>query len=276
MFACLARPGALITVLVCIVVPSMPARGGDVGAAGADASQQADALVDSVLEAYGGLESIRAVEAYRLEATMQAHSRGQQARTIRISEGVRRLQVMISYPDGAEIRIVDGDRGHSGSSLETLAPAAGPALSAMTLQAARAHVPWILDAMRSRVTGVAVEGPYDGLEIRFSDAESLRLLVEPQTHFIVTAESTVRAGGMNIAFRTDFSDFRRVGGILFAFHEENFAAGTHTATTTVERVVLNPAGDELRLPRDGLEVLPGPTRSPGAIGGIRERAGSRP
>ena len=257
MFVHVVRSTAFLFALAAGTLPPAPAGdgGGDlVPARGAHptrmVSQGTETLIDGVLEAYGGLERIRTVEAYRLEATMQAHSRGQQARTIRISEGAERLQVMIRYSDDAEIRIIDGDRGYSGTSIEALSPAEGPALSAMTLQAARARLPWILDTMRARVTHVRTEGPYEVLEVAFSDTSALRLLIDTRTHRIMTTESMVRMGPMDIQFRTEFSDFREVDGVLFAFHEENFAAGAHTATTTVERVVLNPTGAERTLPRD--------------------------
>jgi len=207
----------------------------------------ASSIIDGIFDAYGGLDRIRAVEAYRLEAALQAHIRGQAARAVRISEGRERLQIMISYPDGAEIRVIDGERGYSGASVESLVPAEGPALAAMTLQAARANVPWILDSMRPQVALIRTEGPYEVLELRLSETEVLRLLVDTRTHLIMTTESMVRAGPMNFHFRTEYSDFREVDGVIFAFHEENFATGTHTSSTTVESVEINPPAERRTL-----------------------------
>ena len=41
-------------------------------------------------------------------------------------------------------------------------------------------------------------------------------------------------------FQTDYSDFRRVGHVMFAFHEETSASGQPTGTITIERIRLNP------------------------------------
>jgi len=206
----------------------------------AQTATQAASIVDSVLDAYGGEERLRSVQAYRLEASMIAHTRGHAASAVRISAGSKSLQVMITSPANTEIRIIDTGRGYSGSALDSLAQAEGPALAAMRLQAARANLPWILAAMRDAAAHVRTEGPYEVLELRLSETEALRLLVDTRTYFIVTTEAQVNAGPMDFLFRTEYSDFREVEGITFAFHEENYAAGAHTATTTVDAVQLNP------------------------------------
>ena len=49
--------------------------------------------------------------------------------------------------------------------------------------------------------------------------------------------STGRAGEMS--FSTAYSDFRIVGGLLIAFHEENSAMGMKTADIYLDRVDIN-------------------------------------
>jgi hypothetical protein len=39
-------------------------------------------------------------------------------------------------------------------------------------------------------------------------------------------------------FVTEYGDFRKVGGVLFAFRERNFAGGTYTAETVLDTVEL--------------------------------------
>jgi hypothetical protein len=53
---------------------------------------------------------------------------------------------------------------------------------------------------------------------------------------------------MPIPFRTTFADYREVNGVLFPFHEENYASGRHTGTTSVTKIVVNPAAAQLELP----------------------------
>lgn len=42
-------------------------------------------------------------------------------------------------------------------------------------------------------------------------------------------------------FATQYSDFRKVDGVLFPFHEESWVQGTHTASTDVRTVQWNPS-----------------------------------
>ena len=45
---------------------------------------------------------------------------------------------------------------------------------------------------------------------------------------------------MKITFETRYSDFREVEGVLFAHVEQNYTGGRHTATTAIEKIVVNP------------------------------------
>lgn len=78
----------------------------------------------------------------------------------------------------------------------------------------------------------------------------LRVWTNPVTHLVEVSEGALRTPGAFATFENYYSDFRKVSGVKFPFHEENFASGTQTVVTTVQRVIVNPplASGEFRPP----------------------------
>lgn len=227
-------------------------------------------LVDRVVEAYGGGRVLGGVRGYRAAGTLRAHARGEDGVVVRISQGARRMKVMIHYPSSVEIRVLDGDEGWKGQRRDDLVPVRGPMVDAMVLQAARIHLPWVLARLRSRVQLVesGAEGPL--LQVDLRPGLRVRALLDPDTYRVVRSESRLSSGPMSMEFVTRYSDFRRVDGLLFPFHEETFAGAVHTATVRFEKLQLNPEGDEAKLP----SLPPRPGRSPHMASPAAHAAGS--
>lgn len=225
--------GALLCITLILAPGGLDAQAGDV-----------DILVDQVLAAHGGTERLAQVRGYRLEGTMRAHVRGEDAALMRFVGPGDRLEVLIHYARTVELRVLEGGRGWRGSSQQDLVPVRGPLLSAMVLQAVRANLPWILDRRRGDARAAVLDTgngtSLEGLEIPVGEGLVFRAFLDPRTKRVVRSQSIIEAGPARIVFETVYSDFRSVEGILFAFHEENFASGSHTATTTVDRIVVNP------------------------------------
>ena len=211
------------------------------------AGQGAESIVQGVVEAYGGHDQLMAVEAVRLHATMRARTTGQDAAVIRIAEGPSHLKVMIHYPSRVEIRVVDGAKGWRGTTPQNMTEVRGPQWAAMALQAARSNIPWIL--LEYPITAVSSLGNgIVGLELSPAEDLRLRALVDTDSYHIVASESVLSVGSMEMVFRTEYSDFREFEGLLFAYHEENYAAGTHTASVQIESLQVNPPPNERKLP----------------------------
>ncbi len=209
----------------------------------------AGSVVDQVLAAYGGADALRATHALRLEGSIVTHAGAEvHGSFVRIDEGGSGLKVLLHYPDHAEIRVVDGDEGWHGSSPTSLAPAQGPMLAAMQLQAARSWVPWILVDLRDRLQ---VERSDDTVTVLGADLKRglhLRFFVDASSHRVLRTESEMAMASMSMVFASDYGDFQQVGGILLPFREESFASGTHTATLSVEKAIPNPPDDQRKLP----------------------------
>ncbi|MBV8516659.1 MAG: hypothetical protein JO197_04575 [Acidobacteria bacterium] len=197
----------------------------------AAASLRAASLADEVVAAYGGRAALAKISAVRETGTVVSMMRSGTGNTVRTFAFPDRLSVAITYPQSSELRDVDGARGWQNGK-----EASGAQLDAMALQAARLNAPRLL---AEHAADVKQDGA-SKLVVTLPRGLALALEIDPKTHYIVHSAGTL-TGGM--AFETNYSDFRNVGGVVFAFHEENVAGGMATGTTTLTNVELNPKLD---------------------------------
>ena len=206
-------------------------------ASGAPALAPAE-LLAKIAAAHGGQKALAKLHAVRERGTL-ASPRGAAVVT-RDYERPGRLRVDIAYAASREVRLLDGEKGFRNGE-----PVTGPSLAAMALQAARLDLPFLLAGAAGKAQDLGL------IEHRGRQVRALRLalgegkeavaLIDPVTSRIVRSETSVPAGPGRIAFSTDYSDYRMVDGLLFAFAEENFANGMATGKTTLEKIELNPA-----------------------------------
>jgi len=231
----LRRVRAIVLVVCVLLGAAAPLRAGE------PAGQGTDALVESVLAAYGGKAALAKVKAYRMEGTVTSVMRGNGA-LVRTFARPDRLKITLDYPNHPEARILDGTKGWRSDGQGNMPAAAGFLLSSMLLQAARADIPWILDERRATIK---LLGPMDGgklqsLEIPLGDGLTLTVYADTATGRIVRSSGVLVAPGMKTNFATGYSDFRTVDGVLFSFREANFASNQSTGDTVITRVTVNP------------------------------------
>ena len=204
----------------------------------------AAAVIDKVVAEYGGRKALAAAHALRQRGLVTTGTRGTAA-LVREFARPDRLRVELKYPGNTEVRLLDG-----ASAYREGRAVVGPMSDAMLLQAARLDLPALLDEARGRVDDLGVQ-QRGGIALRallvpLGGGLELTVFVDERSGRILRSEGTVPAGAMGrMAFSTDYSDFRRLQGLLFAFAEENFASGTrtgHTQLESVEIVEALPAG----------------------------------
>ena len=195
---------------------------------------KATALIDKVIAEYGG-KAVATARVLRQKGRVTTETRGNAALG-REFERPDRLRVELKYPDNTEVRLLDGARGFRGGQL-----VAGPMRDAMMLQAARLDLPALLDEARGRVSDLGVQ-QRGGVALRallvpLGGGLELTAFVDERSGRILRSEGGVPAGAMGrLDFSTNYSDFRRVKGVLFAFTEENFASGTRTGQTQLDTI----------------------------------------
>jgi hypothetical protein len=204
------------------------------------------ALVERVVEAYGGTAALGKFPVMVEEGVVAAHESKDVGRILRIYERPRRLRVTIQYPgSGAEQRILDGARGWRDGREVT----GTPAHAAMALQAARLELPLSLRAGEQRLVDEGLV-ERDGAKLRaltlpLGDGLAITAEIDPGTGQILRVVARMPGGVGSLEFVTAYSDFRKVSGVLVPFREENFVQGRHSGTTeilTAEFLVEAPTG----------------------------------
>ena len=222
----------------------------EAGPGGAAQDAELARVIDAVLDAYGGVERLRGVEAIRQEGQIRTSSGGHGI-VVRISRGGTALSSLVHYQDRVELRILEDGSGWRGSTPATLEAVQGPLLVSMEMQAARILAPWFLDSHRNEVRRLPDEEDLLVLSIGLGEGRELRLWIDPAVHHIVRSTSLMDMGPMTLTFTSRYDDFRLVDGVLIPHAEENSAQGTPTSSVQLGRVLVNPTGDDLVLPAVG-------------------------
>jgi hypothetical protein len=172
---------------------------------------------------YGGAAAWSKVTGLHETGTVIPAMRPGEGKLTRDWQRPDKLRVEIAYPTSSEVRVVDGDHGTQNGK-----DATGMGLDAMRLQAARLSLPELLIEKREtlRQMGDRV------IEIPLAPSMTLTVELDPETGHII--KSTGKASG--IEFSTSYTDFRSVNGLLFAFREENSAAGMKTGTNQLAKI----------------------------------------
>jgi hypothetical protein len=195
-----------------------------------------DDRIARIVAAYGGERALGRLQAFRETGTLD--SRQGVARTVRLFAPPDRLRVEIEYPSGeSEVRVLEGPHGFRNGEM-----VAGPARDAMLLQAARLELPGILLRKRKELVDLG-DVQRDGrtlhaIGVPLESGINLAVAIDPRTSRIVRSEGSLPGHGMQIRFATTYSEFRSVGGLLFAFREESFVSGERTGTTRLDRIEL--------------------------------------
>ena len=199
--------------------------------------QSVEALVDRVVEAYGGKRAIAAFGA-RVEVgeTTSVLHPGEPGRIRRVVTPAGSLRVEVRFPGGGEeVRVLHRGRGtRNGAEVA----AGSPPHAAMVLQAARLDLPLLLHKARQRVLDRGTK-ELEGRSVRVLELPLTRGLVvradvDPASGRIL--RSSGAAGDPQLEFATAYSDFRKVKGILVPFREENWAQGQRTGETALQKV----------------------------------------
>ena len=186
-------------------------------------SNSADDLADKVIRAYGGASAWDKIASFHETGRVIPAMRPGEGKLTREWQRPDKLRVEIVYPSNSEVRILDGDHGTQNGKEAT-----GMGLDAMRLQAARLAATLLLVEKKSSLRSAGD----NAIEIALAPQMTLTIEIDPQSGHIL--RSTGKASG--IEFTTNYSDFRMVDGLLFAFREENSAQGTKTGTNEIAKI----------------------------------------
>ncbi|MGH9421583.1 MAG: hypothetical protein ACRD3J_16520 [Thermoanaerobaculia bacterium] len=193
-------------------------------------AQSLDDVVSKVMKEYGGQAAWETVASLRESGTVVPVMRKGDGKMTRFWQKPDKLRIEIVYPTGKEVRVVDGDHGTRNDKEVT-----GGSLDAMKLQAARLALPYLLVEKRASLKDLGTKDDVRSIEIPLSASLALTVSIDTKTSHLL--RSSGKASGLE--FIVDYSDFRRVGGLLFPFAEAGTAQGMPTANTKFDSIEVN-------------------------------------
>ncbi len=211
------------------------------------------ALINKVIGAYGGRAAIEGINSLHMTGEIEAimmHDRG--SYELYFKRG-RKLRVETKYQRSFELRILNRDRGYRRTDTLPLEEVYGPRFLAMVYQYKHMNLlhDLIAGVYQIRSTGRSAVAGEDVEVFRLNDKEDavMDVYVDPKTFFIVKVTAFFSAENKQIDLSAEFSDFRKVGDVVFPFRITNYAGGVKVARTVIEKYSLNPdMADSLFVP----------------------------
>jgi len=216
-------------------------------AVAAEQDKEALALVDRIVQAYGGAGAIERIVAVNAEGHINASMRNDHGTYKRWLQRPRKLRVEIAYQRGTESRILNGDQVWRSDGDGAAKSVSGPGYLAVVYQYKQLDLPCGLlkGSYRLRHAGKeSVEGvETEVLEASDMEGPSMRINVDAASHYIVRVGGRIELGGAATELAAVFSDYRPVEGVPMPFRIRNYAGGMAVSETIIQRYSVNPSDD---------------------------------
>jgi len=187
-----------------------------------------DQVLDRLVEHYGGAANLARLDRVTQRWAMTSGRGGPGGSDLRYVSLPDRLRVELTHPNRREVRVLVGDHGFQMFDGEEPRIAMAPLRDAMRLQLMRLYSPLTLQARRELLQLVTEGG---GLTLRLEQA-GIRIdyRVDTPQWVIASVTGTLSMNGAPMQFLTEYSDFRKVDGVLVHHHEDKFAGNVPTAS----------------------------------------------
>ncbi|MBE9531390.1 MAG: hypothetical protein IME98_01125 [Proteobacteria bacterium] len=194
-----------------------------------------DLLLDEMIGAYGGLENLKKLDSYTSVWAMEVKVRPQKGKVVTFVEQSGKLRVELLYPNRLEKRVLNGAKGYRAYNNDPLTEVSGPKLDSMKLQMMRLYSPLTL---KNKADIVVTEG--EGVMYITLKEGALTSVyhVNATTFRIEKVVGNFKMGPRDMEFQTEYSDFKKVDGVLMHHKENKFAAGMNTAELFLKDVKL--------------------------------------
>lgn len=199
----------------------------------AGVSSDPQTIVEKVIEAYGGRAALERIKVIKESGTVRSLRLAKTGRLERVLELPAKLKVDINYPGGPHEQRLTTPEGAWRSGR----PAPAPMHAAMMLQAARFQLPLILT--KHAVTLVVEDSKQVTLALKLSNTTGLEVQIDKKTWHIAQSIGRMQMGSVALEFIADYSDFKKVEGVLFAHREELQAMGQATGVAVIDKIEIN-------------------------------------
>lgn len=205
-----------------------------------------EALVARILDAYGGKENLSRVFSLSAEGRIKKNSPDDIGSYVRHMQRDRKLFVEIRYTSATERRVLNGKKGYRGMDGK-LEEVKGPPYDAMVYQYNQIDLPFGFLDGSFRVVSVHRDS-FNGedvnvLRLQDNAGYELDISVKAADSVILRAIGYFKVGSSQTNLGAEFSDFRKVEGILLPFKIINYARGSKLSETTITQYRINPRID---------------------------------
>ncbi len=195
-----------------------------------------DQLLDDMIGAYGGVENLKKLDSYTSVWAMEVRVRPQKGKVVTFVDQSGKLRVELMYPNRLEKRVLNGSKGYRAYNNDPLTEVSGPKLDSMKLQMMRLYTPLTL---KNKAGATVSEG--EGVKyITLKEGVLTSVYhVNAITFRIDKVVGSFKMGSRDMEFQTEYSDFKKVDGVLMHHRENKFAAGMNTAELFLKDVKLS-------------------------------------
>ena len=205
------------------------------------------ALVDKVVQAYGGPAQIEQMVSLNADGLINAIVRNASGTYKRWFQRPRMLRVETVYPETTETRVLNGELAWRITGGNMMVGVEGPSRQAMIYQYKQLDLPYGLLKgrynLRHAGTETVANQATEAMEIWDEEGPNIRVNVDATTHLIVKVTGQIAFGSQTMVLAAEFSDFRPVDGTPMPFHMKNYAGSTTISETVITRYAINPTVD---------------------------------
>jgi hypothetical protein len=206
------------------------------------------ALVDKVIEAYGGKEAIDRVKSIFIRGKITAFMPVDEGAYTIYFKMPGKLRVHIAYQNYTEDRILNGRRGYQGNDGVPLHEVSGIRYLSIAYQYKAQDIPYGLLHNAYRLSYKGKESvnavPVEVLGLEDEDGPSMKIYIDTKNFLIVKISGLFYVGGTETSLSSEFGDFRRLDGMEFPFTIVNYAGGQKVADTRMEEYKINTGIDD--------------------------------
>ena len=194
-------------------------------------------LLEQIIVAYGGEENLRKLNSHIQQWDVVALTRGSHGTDTRQVRVPDQLKVELSYPDRKETRVVNGEVGYYTYHRAPPRMASQPQKDAMRLQLMRLYSPLVL---RDKLGSLSLEtqGEFRVITL-FEQGVRADYFVNSATSRIEKVVGSLAMNGIEMQFRTEYSNFAFREGVLVHLKENKFAGGVNTAVLQLRQITLD-------------------------------------
>ena len=206
-------------------------------------AHRVSSVIDNVINAYGGKETIEAIQSMHIKGNIEAFMLHDSGTYELYFKRERKLRVETKYGQSSEVRILNGERGYRGTNALPVEEVFGPRYFSMVYHFK--HLDILHDLVKrtyqiqsmgkSRLGGRNVEV----FHLNDKDGAIMDISIDLHKFFILKVTGYFREKDKHIDLSVEFSDFRKVHGAIFPFRITNYAGGLKTARTIIDEYFLN-------------------------------------